>query len=266
MWDAESRAAELAHHFAEAEALLGTGKLIRYSLLAGESALAAHAPEQALSYFHRALSTKGDEPMDDETAALLFGIGRAQLAVLPTHELGAAITNLRRALEHHAATGDIERAVAVAAHPLPLSLRFGYSDAAGLTARALTLVSPGSHDAGKLLAQHGWFTGFIEADYEGAQDAFRQTLAIAEREHDAALVRSTLANSAFVDAFHLRWQDCLTKGLQAVDLATNAGDPRTEMAARRSVAFAFSATGAREQARAHTEAAVAQARQLRESL
>ena len=263
--EAESRAAELAHHFAEAAALLGTGKLIRYSVLAGESALAAHAPEQALSYFERALAAKGEEPMDDETAALLFGIGRAQLAVLPIHELEAAITNLRRALEHYAAAGDIGRAVAVAAYPLPLSLRFGYTDAAGLIARALTLVSPDSHDAGRLLAEHGWFTGFIGGDYHGAQGAFRQAFTIAEREHDAALERRTLANSAFVDVFHLRWEDCTAKASRAIELALNTGDAGTEMSARRSVIFASIATGQREQALVHAQAALTHARRVREN-
>ena len=72
---------------------------------------------------------------------------------------------------------------------------------------------PGSHEAGRLLAQQGWFSGFIEADYDRAQREFQQALAIAEREGDSAIERRTLANAAFVDAFHLRWHDCLARGL-----------------------------------------------------
>ena len=56
--DADPHAGELAHHFGEAEALLGPEKLVRYSLVAGESALAAHAHEQALAHFERALAAK----------------------------------------------------------------------------------------------------------------------------------------------------------------------------------------------------------------
>jgi DNA-binding SARP family transcriptional activator len=262
---AEAHAAELAHHFAEAETVLGSDKLVRYSLLAGESALAAHAPEQAIAYFQRALDAKAAGPADDETAALLFGLGRAQLATLPPHELEPAVANMRGAFDYYARAGQTERAVAIAAHPLPLSLRFGYTDAAGLIASALELVSDDSHDAGRLVSQHGWFAGFIEGDYDRAQDAFRRALAIAVREHDEALERRTLANSAFVDAFHLRWSDGIERGLRAIELTANAGDPRTEMHARRSVAFALVATGKCKQARLHTEAAVAQAEQLRES-
>ncbi len=53
--DAESHAAELAHHFAEAQTLTGPDKLVRYSLLAGERALASNAWEDALTHFERGL-------------------------------------------------------------------------------------------------------------------------------------------------------------------------------------------------------------------
>ncbi|MFB3093449.1 MAG: AAA family ATPase, partial [Dehalococcoidia bacterium] len=78
----EAHAAELAHHFAEAETILGTERLVQYSLLAGEQALAAYAYEEALSHFQRGLEAKevpleGNDPARDaEVAALLYGLGR----------------------------------------------------------------------------------------------------------------------------------------------------------------------------------------------
>jgi tetratricopeptide (TPR) repeat protein len=262
---AVDHAAELAHHFGEAEAVLGADGLVRYSALAGEAALAAHAPEQALAHFERALAAKGNEVVDDQTAELVFGLGRAQAATLPPHKLEPAIASLRRAFDHYAASGDVGRAAAIAAYPLPLSLRFGYTDAEELISQGLALVSSGAHEAGAVLAQHAWFSGFIKSDYNGAQRAFRQALSIARRDGDAALERRTLANAAFVDAFHLRWQDCLERGLRAIELAQQAGDTRTEIPARRAVGFALVATGEREQARVHTATALALAKPLRES-
>lgn len=47
--DAEVHADELAYNFAEAEAVLGTDKLVRYSILAGERAIASYTHEEALS-------------------------------------------------------------------------------------------------------------------------------------------------------------------------------------------------------------------------
>ena len=43
--DVEADAVELAHHFTEVEAVAGPEKLVRYSLLAGEQALATYAYE-----------------------------------------------------------------------------------------------------------------------------------------------------------------------------------------------------------------------------
>ncbi len=54
--DVEAHAAELAHHFAEAEPVLGGLKLVHYSLMAGERALATYAWEEALGHFQRGLA------------------------------------------------------------------------------------------------------------------------------------------------------------------------------------------------------------------
>ena len=72
--EAEAKASELAHHFAQAEAVLGSDKLVRYSLVAGERALAAHGYEAALNHFQRALTAKESQPIDAETASALFGL------------------------------------------------------------------------------------------------------------------------------------------------------------------------------------------------
>jgi DNA-binding SARP family transcriptional activator len=262
---AGAHAGELAHHFAEAHPVLGPSKLVRYSLLAGEAALTARAPEQALEHFERGLAARGDAAIDHEAVELLFGLARALLATLPPHEIDPAVTALRRVFDYYLERGETARAVAVAAHPLPLNLRFGYADAAELIARALTLATPESREAGSLLAHHGWFTGFIQGDYDEAQRSFREALSIAAREGDATLKRRALANAAFVDPFHLRWEECLTRGLQVLELAQVAGDPRTEIAARRALGFAFVATGKPGQAREQTTAAVKLAEQLRET-
>jgi predicted ATPase len=74
--EAEAHAAELAYHYGEAETVLGTDKLAHYSLLAGEKALAAYAWEEAVAHFQRGLMAKAEQPMDDQTAGLLFGLGR----------------------------------------------------------------------------------------------------------------------------------------------------------------------------------------------
>jgi len=75
---AEVHAAELAHHFAEAEAISGAEKMVHYSLLAGERALTAYAWEEARSHFQRGLGAKEGQPIDGKTAELLFGLGQTR--------------------------------------------------------------------------------------------------------------------------------------------------------------------------------------------
>ena len=96
--DAEAHAAELAHHFAAAETLTGTEKLVGYSLLAGQRALSFYAYEEALSHFQRALLAKEGLPIDDETATLLFGQARAQVAMLHIEESLTHISHMAKKL------------------------------------------------------------------------------------------------------------------------------------------------------------------------
>jgi DNA-binding SARP family transcriptional activator len=261
--DSEAHAAELAHHFAEAETVLGADKIVRYSRLAGEAALAAYAPEQALEHFERALAARRDRVMDDEGAELHFGLGRAQLATLTQAELPPAVSSLRKAFDYYIESGDAARAVAVASYPLPLSLGFHYTDAPRWISSALTLVPPESHEAGALLAQHGGFVGFLDGSYAEAERAFEGALAIAEREHDKRLEQRTLAAAAFVDAFHLRWAGCLTTGVRAIAITSSSATPDSEIQARRAVGWALAATGKLEEGKLQTAAALGLAQRLR---
>ena len=70
--NAEAHAAELTHHFAEAQTVLGKEKLVRYSLLAGERALSSFAFQEGLAHFERGLVAGGG------SASRLYGrISRA---------------------------------------------------------------------------------------------------------------------------------------------------------------------------------------------
>ena len=227
--DAEAHAAELAHHFALAEAVLGTDKLVSYSLLAGEKALAAYANEDALAHFERGLVARGitlsgtEAASDAEAAALLFGLGRAQLSTVVRHEMPRAVANLRRSFDYYAEVGEPDRAVSVAQHRFPS--RVGQSTgAAELISRALGLIAADSHEAGQLLSRQGYVLGTEEGDYLEAHEAFEHALSIAQREHDAGLEMRTLAEAARVDRLHNRLKESANKGSRAIELASRLGD------------------------------------------
>jgi DNA-binding CsgD family transcriptional regulator/tetratricopeptide (TPR) repeat protein len=293
--DVEAHAAELAHHFAEAHTVLGTEKLVRYSLLAGEQALAAYAWEDAQARFQRALAAKeGQSPVgaglqglsrdeialpwgsqgaassaptgpvkDAETAALLFGLGRAQLATLERHQIREVVATLSRAFDYYAAAGDVAGALAVAQYPIMVAGTIGRTGVAGFIPRALKLVPPDSLAAGRLLCSYGAELGQLEGDYENAQAAFAQALAIARREGDLALEVRTLAAAASVDLFHLRFQEGLEEARRAIALAGRLGDQQAAWRAHLDAARILIYTGEVGVAQQHAAAALELAERLR---
>ena len=258
--EVEAHAAHLAYHFGEAEAVLGSEKLVRYSILAGEGALDRYAYEEALSHFQRALvATEGQPPIDAGGAALLFGLGRAQGAAGQMHDAWAT---LDRAFMYYVEVGDVDRAVVVAEHPLHAS--WHPAGATQLLTHAIELVPSDSRSAGRFLSLQGRVLGVEEGDYDGAQRAFNRAMTIAQREEDSAAEMWTLANAAIVDLNHLRWQETLENSQRAIELAQRNDDPRTEVSASNWAAVAQCMMGDFEEARSRGPAMLVLAEQLRD--
>ena len=257
-----AHAAQLARHYAEAVTVLGPEKLVRYSLLAGQHALASHAYEEASAQFARALAAKEGRPTDAETAELLFGLARAEFAGHEQTELREALGHLRQAFDHYATVGDAQRAASVAAHPIPPM--YGQTGVPELMSEALALARANSPDEGRLLSTLGWFSGINEADYQRSREAFDRSLTIARTIGDPALETRALVGAAAVDGFHLQWQSCLEESARALELALAAGDERSEMIARGWALRVSAFTGDLAGGRAHAAAAISLAEKLRE--
>ena len=73
----------------------------------------------------------------------------------------------------------------------------------------------------------------MDNDYEGAQEAFARSLAIAQKEKDSSLELNTLLGSANVDLFHLRIQEALENAENAIQVASRLGDHQAAWAAHR---------------------------------
>ena len=228
--EADAHAAELAQHFAEAEAHLGPDKMVRFSLAAGNRALAAYAFEEALVHFDRALEARDGQPMDDELADLLFGKGLAMSVTLERYQVHEAVETLSLSFDHYVKVNNVTQAVAVANTFLPAlaSHRTGMVE---LLSRALTVVAPGSLEAGRLLALYGRLKGHQDGDYESAQKAFDEALEIAEREGDAGLEMQILAAGSYVDFFHLHHQGCIEKTSRVLELGRQVDDPAAQVLA-----------------------------------
>lgn len=244
---------------------------MKYSIMAGERALDTYAFEDALAHFERALesregqahSTSSGQAMDAETADMLFGLGRAQVAAAERHQAQEAMDNFIRAFDYYVEVGKVSRAVAVARGPFPWWTHL--TGLAPLLARALKLVPPGSHQAGYLLAHYCRVLGTstTEPDYEGAQRAFQRALAIAQREQDTTLEIIVLTQGAWVDVSHLHSRKSLEKSLRAIELASRGDDHYFEEMAQVFATGSLLAIGDLEGARPHATAMLTLAEKLR---
>ena len=260
--EAEAHAAELAHHFAQAEAAVGPDRLVRYSLLAGERALATYAYEEALTHFNRGLATRGDRVMDLETAQLWHGLGAAQVATLPLHRIGEAVDSLSRAFDYFVDSGLVERAVAVAECPLP-PVSGGRTAMVQIVGRALELVPSDSLQAGHLYATHGGLLSTEGASHDMAQEALERGLAIAQRVGDLDLETRSLIGSAEVALYDTRYQDMLEFSRRAILLADRIGDPRAVMLANYWTSLSLIILNDLGSASPNAEASLVPAEQLR---
>ena len=255
--DVEPHAAELAHHFREAQTAVGKEKLVHYSLLAGDRALASYGYEDALDYSERGLVARdidlsGPEPAnDEEAAALLFGLARAKSATGVGHQLSEAFSALSRAFEYYTGAGSVAQAVAAAEFPIAPS-PYRISGVAQLIARALAIVPADSHEAGRLLSRYGWILGAADRDYEGAQQALGRAIAIARREEDVPLEIQALTYAADVSGQHLHWQESVDNGLRAIELAASIETPQSELHSRYWTSISLLHMGDLNAARPHT--------------
>jgi len=240
--------------------VLGPEKVVKYSLLAGERALAGYAWEGAMAHFQRGLAAKEGQPMDRETADLLFGLGRAQVSVLERYRAQEAVDTLRRAFDYYLEAGDAARAVAIARYPVPDI--HGLTGMLNMVSRALPLASPDSREAGYLLAHYARWVSVERADLATALDAFERALAIARRHGDAALeMRIEVARAAVRAWNDLNVEDSCRRILELCQVTP---DLEGEEEARAWLGHVALHRGRAAEARLHAEAGLAAAERLRD--
>ena len=259
--DVEAHAGELAYHFDKAVVVTGTEKLVRYSLMAGERALAMSGEEGSLGHFRRALTAKQGQAVDAETARLHFGLGRGLAA---TGHAGEACVTMGRGFESYVQLGDVANALDVAMYPLPSHSEPDLPEVTRLVQRGLMLVPEDSLEAGRLFYRYGTYLHVLSSGYERVQDAFKRALAIAQQQGEVALEMCTLTSAARVDAYHMRLKGSLEKAQRAIELAAQANDAQAEAEARFLAALGLLTEGSDlEGARLHAEAGLAVAEVLR---
>ena len=166
------------------------------------------------------------------------------------------------AFDYYAEHGEIDKAVAVAEYPLPTSSGWRIQVDQRIE-RALALVPEDSVVTGRLLSLFGQQLGRYRSDYDGAQNAFDRALRIAQGKEDLNLEMQTLAASANVDLYHLRYRESVDKTMRVVELARLVNDPYVEMTAQLEALRNLNILGESKRAEEHAEAALALAERLR---
>ena len=195
--------------------MLGSEKLMNYSVIAGDNALRRFAYEEAVTQFERALSVKNDID-DDETAAIVSDLSRALLLMGQTRE---AAVQIKRVFAYYVQAEDVISAAAIVERPHDVGL---LPLLTGELVKTIDLLPKGSLQSARLLCSYGLAIGLKSSSYDEGLKALNSSLEIARREGDLALERRILAASANVDGFQGRWQQSLEKSLRSLELASEA--------------------------------------------
>jgi hypothetical protein len=209
----EDHAIELARHFALAQPLATLDKLTRYSLLAGEQALAERASEEAVLHFQRGLAAKGSGTHNAETAWLRFGLARAlprqqdtTFKVEFSGDDNSAFAELTAAFAFFVEAGDVDSAVRVAAHPIMLVTRRS-GEWQTLADKGLEIVRPDSLDEARLLLLSAMVDEVRTGDYSVFCQRMERALGMAQHHGDRLLELRIVSG----------WADCADISREAAD-------------------------------------------------
>lgn len=215
---AAEHAVELVEHCEGGKSILGSERLIRYLLHAGERALSHYAYEQALEYFNRGMEVKKGLTIDEEAADLLYGIGRAKEAMLDV----TSRKNFRQAFNFFERSGKTSKAVSAATFPFFFAPWEG--TAIDLCERCLALVSKDSVEAAHLLAKLGLARVKSTNGESSARELLEEALRIARREKDIALEMRVLSYLSILENSLYHNEKSFALNEQALALAQRIGD------------------------------------------
>lgn len=187
--NAEEHAAELLHHFANAQLLIGTEKVVKFAILAGEQALDVQAPVEAMRCFETGFDALGDEvPMNDAKAALTAGIGRAlQSQQVRSNSDRNASNAIFEAFDYYVRTNQNEKAVAVAAIKIGTAGSFDNNDGIRMCETALELAVEGSIDEAHIRFFYGIYLSTANGEPDRIYEQFCRVRDIARTHKDPNL-------------------------------------------------------------------------------
>ena len=184
---------------------------------------------------------------DAETAALLSGLGQAQVATADRQGWQEAVVNLTRSFNYYIASEHLHKAVEIAAYHLPVN------SGKELIEKALASVPTNSHDAGRL--QSRYITP-LRSEFDEAQEAFQSALSIAHQESDHALEMRALVDVACVEFTNCHFESSLERNRLAIELAKQVDQAEQEAHAHYDLLHVLLAVGDLDGAAYHADSIV----------
>ncbi len=223
--EAEDHAAKLVVHFSEAETVLGTDRLVKYLIAAGNAELAAYAHDSALELFERAKSAAGDDRIAGDSGlsvSIHTGLGRARAVRGAVIQRQAAWDDLQIAYRLHVERGELEDAVRIATNPLTLGGLVGPTE---VIQEALSFVPEDSVEAGWLWTRYGTCLMDNEQDFPAADEAFAKAEMIARDTGEPGIEARANAHMCQISFHRLDSDAAIHHGELAWRLADEGNDP-----------------------------------------
>jgi tetratricopeptide (TPR) repeat protein len=224
---------ELAYHYARAE---NSEKALRFTISAGEDALAKYSNEEATNYFTFALQTVQDIPeLINEKNKALEGLGDALQAkglFENAGEIYERLANSGNSLNPAIRLRALRKGMAAS------QWRGDLNHALKLAAIAEEYSSADRLEYCRMLIWRGRVVGF-SGDFESAVRDLEQALRISEEEYSPSDAAQALKESAFCYATKGKMKKALASTRRAITLFRDLEDVRGQMEARMFEAPAF---------------------------
>ncbi|MCH8909878.1 MAG: AAA family ATPase [Chloroflexi bacterium] len=251
----DDHCAELAYHCAEAGSAVAADRVVFYARMAGERAAASYAWVEARAYYEQALEALREEAPDAERAAILSGLGWAELFSLTYPDIQRGWDNVAQAFDLYVELGDTQAAVEIAKQTRGYT-PIWVNGAADVYSRALEMVAADSVDAGYLLERYASAIRLEREDVEGPQKALEQALGIARRIGDKRLEVRVLVSLSWSRLIEGDYRSVIELGRKTLDLVRETDQPVENGWSRAQTAAALICIGDPDAALMHLEVAL----------
>jgi eukaryotic-like serine/threonine-protein kinase len=225
--EAQKHAEELVPHFVEAETVIGTDGLIRYSRVAGHRALLAFGYEATIEHLSRVLGLLNGSTVDAEQAHDWVTLSRAQLATLASREWHQAISSLDKGVSYFVKEKMVDEAYSAVQVDLrnQIGRDTGMSDVAE---SVLSLLPKGTIQYANVQAIYAQAIARERGRVDEALELLDESISFAQSTLDSRLLMRSLAYKSLAYLQIARSTESLQLGLAALELSDEIGDPSLE--------------------------------------